>query len=222
MTDEQLIAEGERLSKPCFLLTEEPQESGIVAYWGGTGRADIPIGFPEFVTAYSERRHWITVDCDWLARLGFRMGGTLSLYEDERTEGGSVGSVFHGQDLAFKEQRIDGTPLFAKAATSFPPLQAICLHGSEAVAAWLKSQGLERFDYDGIDNERYTDVWRQRCPLFADDCAAVLGGWHIQWPEDDFYMPPELKLLVWTLKDSEPWTEVWWSKSNFRVKFRIT
>lgn len=222
MTDQQLIEAGEHLAKPCFRLTEEPQESGVVAYWGGTGRADIPTVFPEFVTAFTERRHWITVDCSWLERLGFQIRGTLSLYEDVRTEGGNVGSIFHEPNLAFGKQKVDGIPLYAVAASSFPPIQALCLHGGADVAEWLKGQGLERIDYDAVQNSAYTKHWRESCPLFRNDCAAVLGGWHVQWPDDDFYMPPEMRLLFWTLKDSEPWAEVWWRQPNLRVKFRIT
>jgi hypothetical protein len=220
MTDDALIQEGERLSKPCFLLTEEPQDSGIVGYWGG-----VPKKMPSFVTAFVTQTHRLTVDCRWFAKLGFGLNGTLSLLENERTEGGSVGQIDHKPLAEFAELPIEelpiGTPLYARPSRSFPPLAAVCLYGSNEVESWLKSKGLERYDYEQVENDAYHAVWQERCPLFANECAAMLGGWHIIWPEDDFYMPREMKLLIWTFKDSEPWIEVWMGR-NFRVKYRIT
>lgn len=194
----------------------------MVAYWGGSGRPDIPQGFPSFVTAFRERHHWITVDCAWLARLGFGLQGTLSLYEDVPNYGENVGTVFHEPNMAFGGLKMDGAALYAKPAKSFPPLEAVCLHGSPEVEEWLKSQELERYDYEAIHSERYRSIWQDRCPLFTNECAAMLGGWHVMWPEDDFYTPPEMKLLVWTFKDAEPYAEIWRGARNFLVRFRIT
>ena len=108
MTDEALIQEGEKLAKPCFLLTEEPQESGVVGFWGGDGRPDIPQEFPPFVKAFTSRRHWLTINSALLEKLGFSLPGTFSLYEDERAEGGSVGAIFHARDMDFSKLKMDG------------------------------------------------------------------------------------------------------------------
>ncbi|WP_159260165.1 hypothetical protein [Komagataeibacter xylinus] len=36
-----------------------------------------------------------------------------------------------------------------------------------------------------------------------------MGGWHQSWPEDDFYMPLEMRRAVLTLREAEPWYELW-------------
>jgi hypothetical protein len=43
------------------------------------------------------------------------------------------------------------------------------------------------------------------------------------WPDDDFFMPLEMRLVATTLRDAEPFLEVWLSElGNIRVKSRIT
>jgi hypothetical protein len=51
----------------------------------------------------------------------------------------------------------------------------------------------------------------------------VLSAWHVTWPNDDFYIPREMRLMVWTFKDSEPWYEVFLSPlRNYVIKSRTT
>jgi hypothetical protein len=61
-------------------------------------------------------------------------------------------------------------------------------------------------------------------PLYlSSDLYAVLGGWHFPWPEGDWYDHLEDRFIGMTLRDSEPWVEVWLSRSGrFEVCERIT
>jgi hypothetical protein len=70
---DELIQEGERLSKPCLLLDENSSEMGAVAYWGGKGRK----GY----RGRSSDRHRVTIDCQWLSKHGVRVQGSLGVYD---------------------------------------------------------------------------------------------------------------------------------------------
>jgi hypothetical protein len=110
---------------------------------------------------------------------------------------------------------------------SFPPLEAVCLYGSRRVADWLHGLGLARHEYDAVQAEpiakRYIDEFTCRAPLYVSGGAAILGGWHMIWPEDDFFMPMEMRLIITTMRDAEPYYEVWLSSANnTSVKSRIT
>lgn len=122
----------------------------------------------------------------------------------------------------------DGIPLYATESFSFPPMEALCLYGGPVVEAWLDSLGLARTDYDAprIDSDEhgqaYKRIYREHCPLYSKDCWAVLGGWHAVWAGDDFYVPREMNLVVWTLREAEPWVEVFERMPNFMVKARLS
>jgi len=43
------------------------------------------------------------------------------------------------------------------------------------------------------------------------------------WPDDDFFFPLEMRLLVTTIRDAEPFYEIWLSDiGNIIAKERIT
>ncbi len=119
-----------------------------------------------------------------------------------------------------------GTPLFGTEAKSFPPIEAVCLYGGAIVEEWLLSEEMKRTDYDVAATteigEAYQQVYRQRSPLFTDGPAAVLGGWHAIWQDDEFYLPQEMRLVLWTFRDAEPWIEVFERSPNLSVRVRIT
>jgi hypothetical protein len=71
----------------------------------------------------------------------------LSIFATERLDG-DVGYHFgEVRDLAFSKVQWSGEPLFARPSRSLPPFPAICPYGSDKVATWLKSLGLERHEY---------------------------------------------------------------------------
>ena len=215
-----LIAEGKRLSKPSLLLSDKPNGGAVVGYWRGHRE-----GF-EWRPGFEHR---ITVDCQWLASQGIRVRGSLAIY-DVDGYGWSV-PVFTEwlpeAPLSALDMR-GGTPLYATESFSFPPIEALCLYGGAVVDAWLETLGLERTDYHSARiahnelGEAYQRIYRQHSPLHSKSHWAVLGGWHAIWPDDDFYIPREMRLAIWTLKEPEPWIEVFERAPNFMVRARFT
>jgi len=222
MTLEQLIAEGERLAIPCLLLTDQPNDDGIVAYWGGCGPEGALPG------QVRDTKHWITVACDWHTQNGGKVQGCLSVFERKSGSGGEIphGLAVYDPTINLAEFPLSGTPLYGVEALSFPPLPAVCLYGEQDVVSWLLSIGMTRYDYHHAFfselGRSYEQEWLKRSPWLSESYYAVMGGWHVLWPEDDFYMPPEMNLMLWTFQDSEPWVEVWERLPNFRVCFRTT
>jgi hypothetical protein len=219
MTLEELIEEGERLSKPSLLLVDSIEQSGIAGYWHG--------GEP--LTDGTARRLWLTLDCTWLSRHGSRLrDGVMCIYEHISKSGEQQGRVTYTPNQNLSTLTVEGLPLYGIEAESFPPIQAVCLYGSEHVEQWVESLGLSRRDYDAVEQtplgEAYQNIWLARSPLGnnKESIVAVMGGWHMLWPDDDFYMPPEINLIVWTFRNAEPYIEVWERLPNFRVYFRIT
>lgn len=223
MTLDELIAEGESISRPSFILRPEPSVSGIVAYWGGE-RRDIPNVLPREVTAFTERRHILTLSEALFSHLKITRGPS-SLFEWSYTKGGQCYTVEPDSRIQFRELAFSGEPLYATPEPSFPPFAAVCLYGSDRVGAWLREQGFNRHEYWCVTGElemEYTLEWQRRSPFFQNAGDVVVGGWHIQW--DDFYMPPERQLVALTLREAEPWFEIWYSRPTmgFRVEERIT
>ena len=225
MTIEELISEGETLVRPSFLLNAQETDSGKVGYWGGE-RADMPDELPPQVTAFSGRRHIFSVSEALVSKLGINQG-PFSLNEWENKNGDLSHRVKADSHTHFKDLNFSGEPLYAKLTDSFPPFPAVCLYGSDRVAAWLRELGLARHDYWRVPGElpaQYESAWQKRSPFFQQSADIVVGGWHFLWPDDDFFIPAELRLAALTLRDAEPWLEVWHSacSQGWRVKERIT
>lgn len=224
---QRLIASAEKLQRPCFHLVEAKRGDAIVGYWRGH-RSYLPRTFPPEVTRYVESQHLLSVEAQLWSELGLTLRNPFAFMlhttgegDDEPTPvpvvSGTLSSVTFG----------DAIPLTARRAQSFPPFPAVCLYGDENVAAWLREQGLERWEYEEVPPQAissFEDAWRARCPLFFNPpIVAQIGGWHIRWPEDDFYIPREMELLAWTFRDAEPWYEIFLTPMrNVVVKARIT
>jgi hypothetical protein len=217
MTGAELIAEGERLAKPCVLLKATGPDDALAAIWGGPGVVPAPYGF---------YRHWLSIDCRFLpAGLG-PSAGCLSVYTDE--EHTETGAAVHDPSKSlssFPKHR----PLYAHRARSLPPLEGVFRFGAEAVQQWLHTQGWRPDDggyYSHFQEPEPALAYQQRyeseCPLFVGGAFAVLGGWHLPWPEGDWARLLEQTLLVWTFEESEPWVEVWGGQDGYCVKARVT
>jgi hypothetical protein len=199
MTLEELIAEGRKLERPCLFL--RPQGEGpVVAVWHERDRDEI---------ARTGHRALLTVDTRHVPGLSAPTAGYLTIFTDhKRCEGGRI-----EQSASWPKRK--GTPLYAHAASVLPPSDALFARGSQAVAQWHP---------DAAVVQKYEDAWMREFPLYSsDEIYAVLGGWHMAWPEDDWHDLIDDQLMVFTLRDSEPWVETWRMRSGeFRVIQRIT
>ena len=226
MTLEELISEGEALQKPSFLLREQLNDGGIVAYWGGL-RGDMPEQMPPEVTAFGSRHHVMTIKealftelkLDKFCRFG-PVGLSEYRYRDRQGNNSSY-RIECDYRKKFADLKFTGVPLYATPALSFPPLPAVCLYGSERIGSWLQSFGLDRHEYwrvdyghFGADNkllfENYNRALMQRSPFGRSDWEVdvIVGGWHLDWG-DDYYPPAGVQMLYLSLRDSEPWHEGW-------------
>jgi hypothetical protein len=207
-----------QLARPRLTLRTErdSRDERFVGIWGGIGAVLLPAQL-----ARARSAHWISVDCRWLEENGFGVRGCLSVY---RVNGGFV--AVNDPDLAFNESPANGLAVFGLEEVSWPPEGALEAYSIgvgpggfpdlEALSAYLRSEQAD-------------------CPLFRDGVTAVLGGWHMSWPDGpprlprlaelnaridrahgpgclplgETYRCEPYRLLLWTLRDSEPWVEVW-------------
>jgi len=220
MTPEAIIAEGARLAKPSLFLVESATPTGVVAYWRGGGR----VGY----RGREDDRHRITFDCAWLSQHGVRVGGSIGVYDVDRRWRWPKPLHLEQLNGPLAGFRMDGgLPLYGREERSFPPVEALCLYGGPAVGQWLAAEGLDRTDYDiaatSDIGEAYQAEYRRHCPLYlTDQPVAVLGGWHAFWPDDEFYLPREMRLVLWTVREAEPWVEVFERSPNLPIRLRIT
>ncbi len=223
MSIEDLIAEGERISRPSILLSANGS-GAVAAYWDGE-RIDEPNALPPSATAIESIRHVISVDARLLPNLGVPVNfPAFSLFETETKSGHVLYRVTRRDELRLSDFRGECVPLYATKARSFPPIEAVCLYGGEVVSSWLKGHGLNRFQYldarELPEALEYTDEYMRRCPLYLGNADAILGGWHQSWPVDDFYLPLEMRLALWTLRDAEPWLEAFFSLAGGGLSVR--
>ena len=97
----------------------------------------------------------------------------------------------------------------------------------EMLPARRHALGLERHQYEEALGEAVAEAYQaeftRRAPFYAAAVDVIVGGWHMMWPEDDFFLPREMRLLATTIRDAEPCREIWLSESgNISVKERIT
>lgn len=214
MTPAQLIEEGRKLQRPCVFL--RPQGTGpVAAIWH-------PHDDDEFET--TGHHCWLTVDSRHIPGLPPSVTGYLSVFSDEENcQGGRV-------EVAAAWPDRPGLPLYAHPASVLPPIDAVFLRGSDAVGEWLRAVGWQRDRlYDGNFKDKetvrdYQEVFASEYPVyFESDIYAMLGGWHLEFPDPDWQELVDEHLMVMTLRDSEPWVEAWRTRSGqFRVIQRIT
>ncbi|WP_428306839.1 hypothetical protein [Lacipirellula sp.] len=225
---ELLKSEAERLTRDVFILSETPNERGVVGYWGGV-RADLPNEVSRRDVALRSRKHLFSFDEDLLTELELPKRGAVAVFEYAQADGRRFFRVHDEGVRVAKDYECSGIPLYAYRAKCVPPFYALCLFGSREIEDWLQSFGLTRFEYWKLqdeDVEAYEEFFRESYYLYqADsDAAIVVNPWTIAWPSDPAYRIPPLRCTALTLKDAEPWYELWYSDQSmgYSVEERIT
>jgi hypothetical protein len=221
---EWAIQEAEALALPCFDLIPASRDEQPVAYWGGR-RGDLP---NKSAGAIRSSKHILSVDYTLWDVLGLKGRGPFAVELQELRDGDERAVTLPVRSARVADVTFSGAvPLKAVRSVSLPPLEAVLLCGGPAVDAWLEERGLRRWEYAELtkeETEGYESYFYERCPLMsASPPFARVGGWHIHWSDDDFYIPREMRLMIWTFQDSEPWYEVFLTPMrNYVVKSRIT
>jgi hypothetical protein len=199
----------------------------VVGVWGGSGVVPLPAELrpnvnPKYANEPENRiRHWISVDCRWLERNGFGVRGWFSVYAAPWDL-----VVVNDPTRTVPDGVVDGLPLFGQEEVSLPEDDVLSSHLSAD-----EIRALEEADYA----KEYFKLAGRGCPLVRRDLVAVLGGWHMSWadgppdlprlralnerinraggadrrPQGEAFRCEPYRLLVWTLRDAEPWIEVW-------------
>ena len=224
MTFAELVAEAQRLARRCLhLVAVSTHDAPPVAVWGGAGPP----------ASRNSGRHWLTVSSARLSPVdGQRLpGGSLTVRVSAR---GGRATVETASDDILPALLGDGsaTPLVARDEISLPPLDAVFRFGSPRVRAWLESLGWIENDvpYPYTDafpqsepTAEYERYWQQRHPFYTGGVHAIVGGWHMPWPDGDWSERLADRLLLWTLADAEPWVELWLTAEGVvQIRERIT
>lgn len=174
-------------------------------------------------------KHLVTIDASLLNSVGVAAEvSPLSIFRVEPISGDTGYRVLQPAGLGFEDIECSGDPLHVQEAWSFPPFEALCLYGGAPVSSWLKHLRLERFEYYAAGTEavarEYEAEFVRRSPIHNGAADVVLGGWHQMWPEDDFYLPLEMRLAMLTLRDAEPWVALWLANGsgNWSIREHIT
>jgi hypothetical protein len=215
MTGNELIAEGQRLSRPCVHLRPDGEKTALAASWRGPGQVPPPAG---------DYEHWITIDCGFLPAGAALPTGVVSIYTDGSDR---YGAVAYDPALSFSLAR-GGRPLYAHPTSSLPPLEAVFLYGSPAVREWLAriewqpDWGWNGNFPDAEVADAYIESQRVNLPLDGESVFAVLGGWHVPWPDGDWLELVNRPLVVLTLAEAEPWVEAFNMGGRFQVIQRVS
>src|SRR4051794_17739344 len=76
VTADELIAEGQRLARPCVHLRPEGDKSAFAAVWGGAGRVAPP-------PPSDDLNHWLSFGCQFLPVGVGPKTGVASLYTED-------------------------------------------------------------------------------------------------------------------------------------------
>lgn len=207
---EELVEEGRRLGRPSWWLEPAAPGQEVVASAGGAG---------------AEPGLLLAVD---LAKVP----GAAELAGIDRVIRLSLETHGPHGDL---RARLDvdaalppGEPLAAREVLSLPPVDHVFRHGSPRLRAWLDSLGWGQDQVDaGISDafpawelvNPYEQAHRATSPLFTWEPHAIVSGWPPQLPDPD---PPGGRLVLTTVKDAEPWYQVWSRLGGLVVRERIT
>jgi hypothetical protein len=224
MTFADLVGEARGLTRSCLhLVADATAEQPPVAVWGGPGPS-APRGAGRHLLSVAPTR------LPFLQDLSLP-GACISLYAS--AEGGDATVTMGQEDVLLGPLRqAAATPLTAHRETSLPPLDAIFRFGSPRVGRWLRDLAWIENGVPHPYNENFPEIeptaayeqyWQRRQPLYTGGVHAIVGGWHVPWPDGDWADRLADRLLLWTLADAEPWVELWLTTEGvLRARQRIT
>lgn len=192
MDSQTFLAEAARLSRSCTVYKQDGMGTPS-AFWHGVE--------PGLCLSILHDKQWLNV----------------VLGDDS-----SGGTVETGSQASESDIR-----LYAQPETSLPPVDAIFFRGTDAVDDYLRHYEWPRDEPfndnfpDSIPVE-YDRYWRTKCPLYRPGISLVSGGWHIPWPDGDWYEFADAELIACTFLDSEPWVEIFKANGRYVVKQRVT
>ncbi len=210
MTSDQLIAEGRKLARPC-VFSRAKGSGPVAAIWHERDELDS-----------TGHRCRLTIDARHIPGLPPSVTGYISVFTNKK-EGGRV-------EIAQSWPERPGVQLYAHPAAVLPPIDAVFLRGSKSVGEWLRKNGWER-DWRYNDNFKdkqvaraYEKIFTSEYPVYIEsDIYAMLGGWHVPFPDSDWRDLVVEHLMVMTIRDSEPWIEAWLTRAGqFKVIQRVT
>ena len=210
---QRLIEEGRILQRPCNLL--KPTGSGEhVALWFEPDPDD------ESITDW---RRWMTLRADAIPNTKAPLSVYFSLY----TKGLGRGVI----DFVDGWPPRNGTPLYGHPVSVLPPIEVVFALGSAEIGEWLAANRWrrdQRYDGNFPDNDvvdQYRQIWFSEHPVFRNDpeIYAFTGGWHLPGQDSDWHDLIPAKLLLTTVRDSEPWVEIFqMPDGSYEVFQRIT
>jgi hypothetical protein len=118
-------------------------------------------------------------------------------------------------------------PLFAEQHISLPPIDAVFLLGSDIIGQYLSENDWSRNDpfndnFPDQAPQEYISKWQNSCPMYLSGVSAVLGGWHMPWPDGDFEELISADLMICTYEDAEPWIELFNKNGDVLIYERFT
>jgi hypothetical protein len=226
LTPDALIAEGWRLARPAVLLVGKGSE--YAAVWKGPGVVTPPKGRWE---------HWVSIAARFLPDNPRKLGGILSVYLcTEDSDRFHQVAVVHDRNAKLPP-RPKGRRLFARRTECPPPMEALFKFGSRPIQEWLRANGVdpnhgyspELFsDQDQAALKAYEKVVAAEHPFEGRaGCCAMLGGWSwcFLWcyGSNEGYPWHLFKkaLVVLTVREEEPWLEVYDDGKKFVTFSRI-
>jgi len=132
-----------------------------------------------------------------------------------------------GKLLLGSEEAPSGVRLKVRTARLLPDLDHLFLLNEPTIQTCLATKGWEKTwgwngNFKDTAADAYNLIYQQSQPLYSKDDFAYFGGWPFIFPDSDPTETAGQSFLLMTVKDSEPWVEVWEKGREFRVFQRIT
>lgn len=203
MTIDMLINEAEKLSKESYIYTKANKGDVVFGYWFNDDQ--LPL---RFATKFNNDLYFIMpLNPNYV--------------------------YFDYKEIIQLDYKVDlrkSTKLTKLKIKSYPSLDYLFYFGGDEIQQWLKEKNWKKdWGYnnnfkDSVANE-YNKWWQKVYPIYSEkDLYAFEGGWPMTWPEDDSPLMFDSKneLIFCTLKNPEPWLEIYRIDGEYKGFWRNT